>query len=240
MKLSSATTLVASLTLSLLGAPVSGQQEPAVSNVPESVRAMIEESQGGRFAQMARMQVDLQYGEFLDSLSGGASKRQGVEDALVEVISQRAQLSSDAVTGRASPAELEAISNYAFLRSQVAPLLDRSELQRLDSQQGAIAEDQMRRNYGDQLTRMAPEISEANRQLVLDILVRHMLFTEADADQRQRLSAEDLVNQQIVSLRDAREEMQQRLSSAELDQIGGFLNQLRSNLFLNQSMSDSL
>ena len=41
------------------------------STVPDSVRAMIERSQAGtQFEQMARMQISVQYGTLLESLSG--------------------------------------------------------------------------------------------------------------------------------------------------------------------------
>lgn len=225
--------------LLLIATAAIAQQEPRDSNVPESVRQMIEQSQGGRYEQMARMQVGLQYGDFLDSLSGGTGKRQRVEDRIVEVISERAQLSERAVTGQASPAELESIGSYAYLRSQLAPLLSSSELQTLDAQQGALAEQQLRRNYSEQLAQVAPALSEADRDLVLDTLVRHMLFNDSNADQRGRLSAEQLVNQQLLSLRDAREELQSTLAGPQLEQVNLFLNRLRSNLFLNQSMSDT-
>lgn len=60
------------------------QQDAQVSNVPANIRAMIEQSQAGSgFESMARMQVDVQFGEFLGSLGSDPDQRQEVEDALV-------------------------------------------------------------------------------------------------------------------------------------------------------------
>jgi len=222
---------------SLLSVAVLAQQPPATSNVPESVRQMIEESQGGRYEQMARMQVDMQYGDFLNSLSGGSRKRQRVEDAIVDVISERAEKSSQAITGGVSAAELEAIASYAYLRGQLAPLLSDSELQQLDAQQGAMAEQQLRRNYTEQMARVAPDLSDENRERLLDTLVRYMLYSDSD-NSAARLTAEQLVNQNLMSLRSAREELQSQFSGEQLQQVNAFLDLIRSNLFLSAAMDE--
>ena len=56
------------------------------SNIPDSVRAMIERSQAGtRFEETARMQINVQFGIFLESLSGNAARKNQIESLLVEV-----------------------------------------------------------------------------------------------------------------------------------------------------------
>ncbi|MEX2470460.1 MAG: hypothetical protein WD396_11950 [Pseudohongiellaceae bacterium] len=212
-------------------------QDATSSNVPDSVRAMIEQSQGGRYEQMARMQVDMQYGEFLNTLDGGSRKRQRVEDTIVDVISERAEKSTLAVTGGVGPGELETISSYAYLRGQLAPLLSNNELQRLDAQQGAMAEQQLRRNYTEQMARVAPDLTEANREMLLDTLVRYMLYSDTET-QAARLTAEQLVNQNLMSLRSAREELQSQFSGEQLQQVNAFLDVIRSNLFLSAAMDE--
>ncbi len=233
------TTTLSSLLLLTLSA-VYAQPDAQVSNVPDNIRAMIEQSQAGSaFDSMARMQVDVQFGEFLGTLGNNPAQRQQVEEALVRVISDRAELSSQVARAGGNAAELETLSSYAYLRSQLAPLLEPAQLRLLDEQQGAVAERNLRRNYGEQLERIGPDVSEANREMVLDILVPHMLFREDNADQRNQLAPDQVVNQQLMSLRDAREEVQPRLSGIELEQVNSFFNQIRSNLFLNQSMYDA-
>lgn len=212
-------------------------QNATSSNVPDSVRAMIEQSQGGRYEQMARMQVDMQYGDFLNALDGGSRKRQRVEDAIVDVISERAEKSTLAVTGGVGPGELETISSYAYLRGQLAPLLSDSELETLDAQQGTMAEQQLRRNYTEQMARVAPDITDANREMLLDTLVRFMLYSETE-NQAARLTAEQLVNQNLMALRSAREELQSQFSGVQLQQVNAFLDLIRSNLFLSAAMDE--
>lgn len=220
-----------------LATSAQAQQEPRSSNVPDNIRAMIEQSQGGRYEQMARMQVDMQYGEFLNTLSGGSRKRQQVEDRIVEVISQRAEMSEEAVTGGVSPAELQAISSYGYLREQLQPMLSRSELQALDEKQGAIAEDQLRRNYTEQIDTVAPDISEANREILLDTVVEYMLYREGEQE-AARLTAEQMVNENLMALRAAREELQSRFTGEQLMLVNSFLDHIRSNLFLSAAMDE--
>lgn len=226
--------------LGLIALPAMAQPEAQVSNVSPEIRAMIEQSQrGSQYESMARMQVDVQFGEFLATLADDPAQRQRVERALVTVISDRAELSAEVASGRGDVAELEALSSYAYLRGQLAPLLDRDALQLLDEQQGAIAERNLRLNYGDQLTRLAPDLTDANREMVLDILVPAMLFREENANDRNQLTPDQIVNQQLMSLRDAREALQSRLNGPQLEQVNQFFSQIRSNLFLNQSMYDA-
>ena len=125
------------------------------------------------------------------------------------------------------------------MRAQLAPLLNGPQLARLDEQQGAVAERNLRNNYDQELARIAPDVTEANREMVLDILVPYMLFRGENAEQRNQLAPDQVVNQQLMSLRDAREELQSRLTGIQLDQVNNFFNQIRSNLFLNQSMYDA-
>lgn len=220
---------------------VLAQQEPLTSNVPANIRAMIEQSQATNgFESMARMQVDAQFGGFLNTLNSDPRKRTQVENALIKVISDRAELSAQVARGQGNAVELETHASYAYLRGQLAPLLSRAELQRLDDEQGTVARRNLRQNYAEQLERTAPDMSEASETMVLDSLVDHMLFRRENAEQRNQLTPDEVVNQQLMSLRDAREELEPKLSGVELDQFNTFMNQIRSNLFLNQSMYDSV
>jgi hypothetical protein len=53
-------------------------------------------------------------------------------------------------------------------------------------------------------------------------------------------SVDDLVNQQSRSIMEAREELKSQFSGDDLRQINTFLNRLKSNLFMNRSMPDTL
>jgi hypothetical protein len=235
------TALALILMSSLLAAASVTAQDAQPSNVPADIRAMIEQSQANSgFDSMARMQVDVQFGEFLASLGTQPAKRDAVEQALGRVISERLELSNRVATGAGNVAALETLSSYAYLRGQLAPLLDSSELAQLDEEQGAIAQRNLRRNYGEQLAQAAPDLTESNREMVLDNLVQAMLFRRDEAQARNQLAPDEIVNQQIMSLGEARNVILEQLSGSELEQVNAFLNQLRSNLLLNQSMYNSV
>lgn len=233
--------IVISLVALAMHSQSQAQQDALQSNVPAHIRAMIEQSQANSGANsMARMQVDVQFGEFLTSLAGQPQKRDQVQQALTRVIAERLELSNEVATGQGSTAALETLSSYAYLRGQLAPLLSDAELDLLDEQQGAVAERNLRQNYGEQLVRLAPDVTEENRAVVLDVLVPAMLFRRDNADQRNQLTPDQIVQRQLMSLREAREVLQGRLTGIQLEQVNSFFNQIRSNLFLNQSMYDSV
>lgn len=210
------------------------------STVPDSVRAMIERSQSAtQFEQTARMQVNVQFGDFLTSLAADPQKRSQVEAALIEVLSERAELSAGVSSGRVGASELAAVSDYSYLRERVAPLLNAAELSLLDSGRGGPSDAQLKREYAAELSRTAGGLTEANRELVLDIVIKHIRSSEADATGLGRLSVEDLVNQQSVSLMRAREELQSQLSGDQLQQANAFVSQLQANLAMNRAMLEA-
>jgi len=209
------------------------------SNVPDSVRAMIERSQAGdRFEQTARMQVSVQFGEFLANLSGDEQRTAQIEAAFIEVLSERAQFSSEVTTGQSSPADLQTVSSYDYLRARLAPLLSTAELAVLDSQRNGPSDAQLKNDYAAELSRTSPGLSETNRELVLDTLIKRLRPVGAAASAAGQLSVDELVAQQIRSLIQVSEELQAQLTGEQLQQAINFLNQLQSNLYMNRSMSD--
>lgn len=209
------------------------------TSVPESVRLMIEQSQGSnRFEQTARMQLDMQYRDFLNSLSGSEQHKAQVETLIVEVLSRRVELRSQIAYGRVSSADLEAFDD-AYLRVQLAPLLSGAELATLDSQRGGPTNEQLKRDYAGELSRTTSDLTEANRELVLDILIKHMRDGQSDPAAMAQLSVDELVSLQMRAIMAAGQELQEQLSGEQMQQVMNFLNQLQSNLYRNRSMSDT-
>jgi hypothetical protein len=210
------------------------------STVPDSVRAMIERSQAtSQFEQTARMQMSVQFGDFLDALTGGPQRKSQVEAALVEVLRERAELSDRVVNGQASAAELGVVGDFAYLRAHLAPLLNATELSVLDRQSSGPSDAQLKKEYAEDLSRTAGGLTAANRELVLDTLIKYLRSDKGDTAGLGRLSVDDLVNQQSRSLMRASEELQSQLSGDQLQQVNAFLNQLQSNLTMNRSMLDA-
>lgn len=224
-----------SLLLLLALSPCSFAQD----NIPESVRLMIEQSQAGnQFDQMARMQMDMQYSDFLHGLKGDEKRKARVEAALLEILSTRVEMSSAAAYGRVSAEELKAVTDYDYLRERMSPLLNSAELAVLDNQRGGPSDEQLKRDYADELTRTAPDLTATNRELVLNTLIKYLRDGKGDAADLAKLSVEDLVSQQMQSIMQAGAELQSKISADQMQQVGAFLNQLQSNLYRNRSMSD--
>jgi hypothetical protein len=88
-------------------------QEIRESTVPQSVRDMILRSQADtQFEQTARVQIDVQYGDFLRSLVTQPLKRNQVEAVLMELFSERAELSLRVAQNEASAGQLKVITEY--------------------------------------------------------------------------------------------------------------------------------
>jgi hypothetical protein len=207
------------------------------SNIPDSVRAMIERSQAGtRFEETARMQINVQFGIFLESLSGNAARKNQIESLLVEVLSERAKLSAEVSSGKASPEELKAVSNHAYLRDKLAPLLNSVELSVLDRQTDGPSDAQLKQDYAAELARSAGSLSNERQSLVLDILVKHARMSANDSPNPSELSIDDLVAQQNRMLMHAHQELQTLFTSNEMQLINIFMNQLQVNLYRLGSM----
>ena len=207
------------------------------STVSDSVRAMIERSQAGtQFEQMARMQISVQYGALLETLSGNAARKNRIETKLIEILSERARLSAEVNSGRASPEALKAVSNHAYLRDQLAPLLNSLELSVLDNQTDGPSDAQLKRDYATELARSAGTLSEARQWFVLDVLVKHMRMSAKDSPDPSQLSIDDLVAQQNRMLMHAYQELQTLFDTDEMELIDIFMNQLQTNLYRLGSM----
>lgn len=221
------------LLLSIIASSASAQG----TAVPESVRLMIEQSQAAtQFEQMARMQIEVQYREFLDALSGSAQHKAEVEETLVAVLSERARLSDQVTNGQAQASQLAEVSEYDYLRGKLAPLLSRAELVLLDNRQNGPSDTQLKKDYADELTRVAVALTEADRELVLDTLVKNLRSDTADAADLGRSSLDELVFVQMLSFNNTKMELQSKFSGEKLQDVNNFMNQLQSNLYRNRSM----
>ncbi|MDG2421885.1 MAG: hypothetical protein P8N40_09315 [Gammaproteobacteria bacterium] len=207
------------------------------SNIPDSVRAMIDRSQAGtQFEQTARMQINVQFGLLLESLSGDAMRKNQIESKLVEILTERARLSAEVNSGRVSPEELKAISNHAYLRNQLAPLLNPIELSVLDSQTNGPSDAQLKQDYAAELARSAGSLREERQELVLDVLVKHARMSANDSPEPSELNIDDLVAQQNRMLMHAHQELEALFSTDEMQLINIFMNQLQVNLYRLGSM----
>ena len=225
--------------LVLILAPNSFAQGTSDTSVPQSVRDMILRSQEGtQYEQTARVQMDVQFGEFLSSLATQPLKRNQVEAVLVELLSERAELSVKVAQNQASPSELKAISDYEFIRSRLEPLLTAAELDVIDAQRGGATDQQLKNGYAEELSRTTGSLSEADKDLVLDTIVKHIRMSQGDGGQMNVQNVDELIQKQSALFMHARMEMDTLFDEAQLEQVDQFMGRLNNNLYRNRSMSD--
>jgi chorismate mutase len=214
-------------------------QEIRESTVPESVRDMILRSQADtQFEQTARVQIDVQYGDFLRSLAAQPLKRNQVEEVLVELFSERAELSSRVAQNKASPDQLKVITQYEYVRSRLESLLTMAELGVIDAQRGGATDQQLKNGYAEELSRTTGNLNDADKDLLLDIIVKHIRMAQGETGRMNAQSVEELIEKQGASFMHARMEMESLFDEVQLEQVDQFMGRLHNNLYRNRSMSD--
>jgi len=214
-------------------------QEIRESTVPESVRDMILRSQADtQFEQTARVQIDVQYGDFLRSLAAQPLKRNQVEAVLVELFSERVELSLRVAQNQASPDQLKVITQYEYVRSRLEPLLTMAELGVIDAQRGGATDQQLKNGYAEELSRTTGNLNDADKDLLLDTIVKHIRMAQGETGRMNAQSVEELIEKQGASFMHARMEMESLFDEVQLEQVDQFMGRLHNNLYRNRSMSD--
>jgi hypothetical protein len=214
-------------------------QEIRESTVSESVRDMILRSQADtQFEQTARVQIDVQYGDFLRSLAAQPIKRNRVEAVLVELFSERAELSLRVAQNQASPDQLKVITQYEYVRSRLEPLLTMAELGVIDAQRGGATDQQLKDGYAEELSRTTGNLNDADKDLLLDTIVKHIRMAQGETGRMNAQSVEELIEKQGASFMHARMEMDSLFDEVQLEQVDQFMGRLHNNLYRNRSMSD--
>ena len=214
-------------------------QEIRESTVPESVRDMILRSQADtQFEQTARVQIEVQFGDFLRSLAAQPLKRNQVEAILVELFSERAELSLRVAQNQASPDQLKVITQYEYVRSRLEPLLTMAELGVIDAQRGGATDQQLKNGYAEELSRTTGNLNDADKDLLLDTIVKHIRMAQGETGRMNAQSVEELIEKQGASFMHARMEMESLFDEVQLEQVDQFMGRLHNNLYRNRTMSD--
>ena len=214
-------------------------QDIRESSVPQSVRDMILRSQvDTQFEQTARVQMDVQYGDFLRSIATQPIKRNQVETVLMELLSKRAELSLQVAQNQAAASELKAIGDYEYIRSRLEPLLTVAELAVIDAQRGGATDEQLKNGYAEELSRTTGSLNDADKDLVLETIVKHIRMTQGDSGRMNAQNVEELILKQSASFMHARMEMESLFDAVKLEQVDQFMGRLHNNLYRNRSMSD--
>ena len=214
-------------------------QEIRESTVPQSVRDMILRSQADtQFEQTARVQIDVQYGDFLRSLVTQPLKRNQVEAVLMELFSERAELSLRVAQNEASADQLKVITEYDYVRSRLEPLLTMAELGVIDAQRGGATDQQLKNGYAQELSRTTGSLNEADKSLLLDTIVKHIRMAQGETGRMNAQNIDELIQKQSASFMHARMEMESLFDAVKLEQVDQFMGRLHNNLYRNRSMSE--
>lgn len=188
--------------------------------------------------QMAQMQAKVRYGSFVDGLEVTTARRAEIDTAITAVFIERTRASRDRSSGRASAVDLEEIASAAYLRDQLAAIMSAEELAEFDGYEATFQQRQLRNNFTLQLSRVAGGLTEANREIVLEILMQNMGAGQEQVQASNR-DAVDESQRQLQALMNARTEIAGRLDEAQLREAEKFLGQILSGLLTTQSMNEA-
>ena len=187
---------------------------------------------------MAEMQAKMRYGNYLDALDTTAERRAEIGSVITTVFIERNMASRDRAAGIVSSASLEELSSPTYLRVEVAKLLTAQELRDFDEYEASFQESVLRSNFTRQLARVSGGLTEANQEIVLEVLMLHMGAGQEQIKRSNR-DAVDESQRQMQALMDARMELSQRLSESQMQEAENFLGQIITGLMTTQSMNET-
>ena len=188
--------------------------------------------------QMTEMQAQMRYGQFLDALDTTAERKAEIGSVIATVFLERNQASRRRASGVVSSVSLEELSSPAYLRDKVTELLSDQELQTFDEYEASFQESVLRSNFTRQLARVSGGLNEANQEIVLEILMRHMGAGQEQVSRSNR-DAVDESQRQMQALMGARMELSQLLSDSQMQEAEKFLGQIITGLMTTQSMNEA-
>ena len=188
--------------------------------------------------QMTEVQAQMRYGQFLDALDMTAERKAEIGSVITTVFLERNQASRDRTSGVLSSISLEELSSPAYLRGKITELLSDRELRTFDEYEASFQESVLRSNFTLQLALVSGGLNEANQEIVLEILMRHMGAGQEQVSRSNR-DAVDESQRQMKALTDARMELSQLLSDSQMQEAEKFLGQIITGLMTTQSMNEA-
>lgn len=188
--------------------------------------------------QMAEIQAQMRYGQYLDALDTTAQRKAEIGSVITTVFLERNEASRNRTSGVISSVSLEELSSPAYLRGKVAELLTDRELRSFDEYEASFQERVLRSNFTRQLARVSGGLTEANQNIVLEVLMRYMGAGQEQVNRSNR-DAVDESQRQMQTLMDARMELSQLLSDSQMQEAEKFLGQIITGLMTTQSMNEA-
>jgi hypothetical protein len=188
--------------------------------------------------QMAEIQAQMRYGQYLDALDTTAQRKAEIGSVITTVFLERNEASRNRTSGVISSVSLEELSSPDYLRGKVAELLTDRELRSFDEYEASFQERVLRSNFTRQLARVSGGLTEANQEIVLEVLMRFMGAGQEQVNRSNR-DAVDESQRQMQALMDARMELSQKLSDSQMQEAEKFLGQIITGLMTTQSMNEA-
>ncbi len=188
--------------------------------------------------QMAEIQAQMRYGQYLDALDTTAQRKAEIGSVITTVFLERNEASRNRTSGVISSVSLEELSSPAYLRGKVAELLTDRELRSFDEYEASFQERVLRSNFTRQLARVSGGLTEANQNIVLEVLMRYMGAGQEQVNRPNR-DAVDESQRQMQTLMDARLDLSQLLSDSQMQEAEKFLGQIITGLMTTQSMNEA-
>jgi hypothetical protein len=188
--------------------------------------------------QMAEIQAQMRYGQYLDALDTTAQRKAEIGSVITTVFLARNEASRNRTSGVISSVSLEELSSPDYLRGKVAELLTDRELRSFDEYEASFQERVLRSNFTRQLARVSGGLTEANQEIVLEVLMRFMGAGQEQVNRYNR-DAVDESQRQMQALMDARMELSQKLSDSQMQEAEKFLGQIITGLMTTQSMNEA-
>ena len=190
-------------------------------------------------AQMARMQADVRYGEFVENLSMSETEKSEVAEVIAAVFVERIQVSQARATGAAGAADMERVGSTAYLRERLAAVLNNEQILAFDGYEAGFQQLQMRNTFALEIARYAPALTQASRELVLEALMSHLGENLRD-NINTNANAVTETRRQLMALGDARTEALEQLNEAQGFEAEKLFTRIRSAMVQSQSMNEGL
>lgn len=122
----------------------------------------------------ARMNVETQYGGFLNGLDSDAAEQARL--VITQILLEQTEQGMELMRGELSADELSGFDHEQRMRDELSYFLSPEELAVFDEYQATLPERLLEQSYSIELNMYASGLTPENHAMVLDVLVEEMLF----------------------------------------------------------------
>ncbi len=194
--------------------------------------------------QLAGIQLAMQYGEFLTLLESDVDRRDRVAALLTSLMAEQSQAALAHSSGSMELDEYTQIQSTDYMLLQLSPLLTPEELDDFAAFRDSNGDRQLRRVYNAQIAMTAPALSEANRELLIGMMIERSQSNAAALQENMLLDDMSLsdarMQLELESLTLVRRRLENELGGEQLREALNFLDQQRAIMELTRTRSEVL